>query len=306
MKVGWIGLGAMGAPMAGNLRRAGYEVLVWNRTASKAQDHARAYGTRAVQRPEALAEAEVIFSCLPTSAEVAEMVERLRAHLRPGTTWVDCTSGDPGASRAIASRLRESGVGFLDAPVSGGTAGAEAGTLTFMVGGEEADLEHLRPLFEAMGRTIVHLGPVGAGHATKAVNNTLLATNLLAAAEGLLALARLGVAPERALAVINQSSGRSFATEVLFPERVLDRSFPLTFKLGLLAKDVRIGTRVVEDAGVPSPVVHLVRELLQAAARHVGEEADHTEVVKLVEDWAGSTIGGEDAETAQTHARPTQ
>ena len=290
MKVGWIGLGAMGWPMAKNLKAAGHEVLVYNRTREKAKAHAEAFGTRAVEELEALAEAEAIFSCLPTSNEVEEVARALLPHLRPGTLWIDCTSGDPAASRRIAARLAEAGARFLDAPVSGGTAGAEAGTLAIMVGGDAADFERARPLFEALGKTIVHLGPVGAGHATKAVNNTLLAAALLAAAEGLLALKRAGVAPEKALEVINQSSGRSFATEVLFPERVLDRSFPLTFKLGLLAKDVRIGNRVVEDADVPSPLFHLTRELYQAAARTIGEDADHTEAVKLVETWGGGEI----------------
>jgi len=290
MKIAWIGLGAMGAPMAKNLKEAGHEVLVYNRSKEKAKAHAEAHGTRAVENLSDLAEAEAIFSCLPTSNEVAEVARALLPHLKPGTLWIDCTSGEPEKSREIAAQLKESGVRFLDAPVSGGTAGAEAGTLAIMVGGEAEDFERARPLFEALGKTIVHLGPVGAGHATKAVNNTLLATALLAAAEGLLALKKEGVAPEKALSVINQSSGRSFATEVLFPERVLDRSFPLTFKLGLLAKDVRIGNKVTEGAGVPSPVFHLTRELFQAAAKAIGGDADHTEIVKLVEAWGGEEI----------------
>jgi len=290
MKIAWIGLGAMGVPMAKNLKEAGHEVLVYNRTQEKAKAHAEAHGTRAVENLSDLAEAEVIFSCLPTSNEVEAVAKALFPHLRPGTLWIDCTSGEPEKSREIAALLAEAGVRFLDAPVSGGTAGAEAGTLAIMVGGDAEDFERARPLFEALGKTIVHLGPVGAGHATKAVNNTLLAAALLAAAEGLLALKKQGVAPERALEVINQSSGRSFATLVLFPERVLDRSFPLTFKLGLLAKDVRIGNKVTEGAGVPSPVFHLTRELFQAAAKTIGEDADHTEVVRLVEAWGGEEI----------------
>ncbi len=289
MRVGWIGLGAMGAPMARNLAKKGFEVWVWNRSEEKARAHAEAHGTRAVGLLE-LAEAEAIFSCLPTSDEVAEAVERLSPRLRAGTLWIDCTSGDPEKSRAIAERLAERGVAFLDAPVSGGTAGAEAGTLSIMVGGDPEAFARARPLLAAVGKRIVRVGPVGAGHATKAVNNTLLAANLWAAAEGLAALVKAGVSAEVALSVINASSGRSFASEVLIPERVLDRSFPLTFKLGLLAKDVRIGAKVLEDAGVPSPLLHLVRELYQLAAREQGEEADHVEAVKVVEGWAGEAI----------------
>ncbi len=289
MRVAWIGLGAMGWPMAKNLKKAGHEVLVYNRTEAKAKAHADAFGTRAVPL-EAVADAEAIFSCLPTSDEVAGVVEALLPRLREGTLWIDCTSGEPEKSRAIAARLSEKGVVFLDAPVSGGVAGAEAGTLAIMVGGDEAAFERARPLLAALGLRVVRVGPVGAGHAVKAVNNTLLAVNLWAAAEGLVALVKAGVPAGVALEVINASSGRSFATMELIPDRVLDRSFPLTFKLGLLAKDVRIGGRVVEDQGVVSPVFHLARELYQAAARELGEDADHVEVVRMVERWAGEAI----------------
>jgi len=289
MKVAWIGLGAMGWPMARNLKAAGHEVLVFTRTAEKAKRHEKEHGTKAAGLAD-LAEAEVIFSCLPTSAEVEEVARALLPRLRPGTIWVDCTSGEPEKSRAVAKMLEEKGIPFLDAPVSGGTGGAEAGTLTIMVGGDAAAFERVRSLLDALGRRILHVGPVGAGHATKAVNNTMLAANLLAAAEGLLALSKAGVPLKTALEVINGSSGRSFATEVLFPERVLDRSFPLTFKLGLLAKDVRIGNKVVEGAGVPAPVFHLVRELYEIAKNELGEDADHVEVLKLVERWGKGKI----------------
>ncbi len=289
MKVACIGLGAMGWPMAKNLKSAGHEVLVYTRTAEKAKRHEDEHGTQAATLA-GVAEAEVIFSCLPTSNEVEEVARALLDRLRPGTIWVDCTSGEPEKSREVARMLEEKGVFFLDAPVSGGTAGAEAGTLTIMVGGDEAAFARVRPLLTALGKRVIHVGPVGAGHATKAVNNTMLAANLLAAAEGLLALSKAGVPLKTALEVINGSSGRSFATEVLFPERVLDRSFPLTFKLGLLAKDVRIGNKVVEGEGVPAPVFHLVRELFEIAKNELGEDADHVKVVKLVERWGKGEI----------------
>ncbi|WP_456447107.1 NAD(P)-dependent oxidoreductase [Deinococcota bacterium DY0809b] len=288
-KVAFLGLGAMGYPMACNLQRAGFPTLVWNRTASKAEAHAGDCGTTAASL-EAAAMADVIFSCLPTSAEVAELLERMRPHLRAGSVWVDCTSGDPEASRRIARELGELGVAFLDAPVSGGTSGAEEGTLTVMVGGSEEAFARVRPVLEAVGKKIVHVGPVGAGHALKAVNNTLLAVNLWAAGEGLAALVKQGVDPRVALAVINASSGRSNATENLIPERVVTRAWPNTFKLGLLTKDVGIGMKVLDGADLPAPMLRLTYEVYQMAKREIGAEADHAEALKLIERWAGTEI----------------
>ncbi len=288
-KVAFLGLGAMGYPMACNLQRAGFPTLVWNRTKATAAANAAACGTSAVDLEEAAA-AEIIFSCLPTSAEVAALVEQLSEHLRPGTVWVDCTSGDPEASRRIAAELAGKNVAFLDAPVSGGTSGAEEGALTVMVGGAAEAFERVRQALAAVGRKVVHVGPVGAGHALKAINNTLLAVNLWAAGEGLAALVKQGVDPNVALAVINASSGRSNATENLIPERVVTRAWPHTFKLGLLAKDVGIGMKVLDGAELPAPLLRLTSEVFQIAKREVGPDADHAEALKLIERWAGVEI----------------
>jgi 3-hydroxyisobutyrate dehydrogenase len=181
--------------------------------------------------------------------------------------WVDCTSGDPAKSRDLAARLAEFDVTYLDAPVSGGTDGAEAGTLTIMVGGDAEVLDRVRPALEVLGTTIVHVGPVGAGHAVKAVNNTLLAANLWAAAEGTDRPGRDRRRPDAALQVINGSSGRSYTTERLLPERVLTREFPVTFALGLLAKDAGIGQDVLDDAAVPAPILRQIVALYRLAAQ---------------------------------------
>ncbi|WP_457637436.1 NAD(P)-dependent oxidoreductase [Oceanithermus sp.] len=288
-KAAFLGLGAMGFPIACNLQRAGFTTLVWNRTPAKVEEHARSCQTKAVELAEA-ASAEFIFSCLPTSAEVATLVEQMLPHLRPESIWIDCTSGDPEASRRIAAELGKAGVAFLDAPVSGGTDGAEKGTLTVMVGGSEEAYEKALPLLQAVGEKIVRVGPTGAGHALKAVNNTLLAVNLWAAGEGLAALVKQGVDPRVALAVINASSGRSNATENLIPERVVTRAWPNTFKLGLLTKDVGIGMKVLDGARMPAPLLRLTSEVFQIAKREIGPEADHVEALKLIERWAGVEI----------------
>ncbi|MCP2013384.1 3-hydroxyisobutyrate dehydrogenase [Deinococcus sp. HSC-46F16] len=288
----FLGLGAMGAPMAAHLARqardTGGRALVWNRTGAKADAHAREHGSEAAHLSGA-ARADVIFSCLPTSREVDEVLAELEADLRPGTVWVDCTSGHPEAARRQSAWLAERAVAFLDAPVSGGTAGAQAGTLTVMVGGEADVLDRVRPDLAFAGK-VVHVGGTGAGFAVKAVNNALLAVNLWAAGEGLAALARAGVDVEGALEVINASSGRSNASENLIGQRVLTREFPVTFGLGLLAKDAGIAADVVRAAGASAPVLMQTEALFRAAATVVGAGEDHTAALRLIEQMNDQEI----------------
>lgn len=284
--IGFVGLGAMGRPMAANLVAVG-PTSVWNRTAEVADAHAAEHGSTAVHDLTDLAGCEVVATCLPTTAEVVEVADVLAPALAPGAVWVDLTSGDPAASRKLAERLAEQDVHYLDAPVSGGTDGADAGTLTIMVGGDADVLARVRHHLEVVGERIVHVGPVGAGHATKAVNNALLATSLWAAAEGLTALTRAGVPAHLALEVINASTGRSNATQNLLPQRVLTRTFPNTFSAPLLAKDVGLARQVVEDAELDAPVLALVDRLTRAAADELGPDADHTAIVRVVERAAG-------------------
>jgi 3-hydroxyisobutyrate dehydrogenase len=293
-RAAFLGLGAIGTPMARHLAAGPFDLVVWNRTASRAVAFAAAHAVRLAGSPaDAARERSVVVTCLPSSREVAALLdgpEGLLASLAPGATLVDCTSGDPATSRRIAGRLAAQGVQFVDAPVSGGVSGAEAGTLTVMCGGEAADVERVRPVLEAFGRRVVHAGPVGAGHALKAVNNALLALHIWGAAEGLAALAKSGVAPELALEVINASSGRANATEHLFPARVLTGAFPRTFRAALLDKDVGIAAELARAADVPSPLLQLTAELWRLAHRELGEEADHVEAVRVVERLAGVTL----------------
>lgn len=294
MNVAFLGLGAIGRPMASHLARDPFRLTVWNRTAERAASFAAEHGVRAAASPlEAAQDADVVVTCLPTSRDVEAVLEGalgLLGGLRAGSVLVDCTSGDPGISRRIADLLEARGVGFVDAPVSGGTTGAERGTLTVMCGGDAQTVARVRPVLEAFGERIVHCGAVGAGHAVKAVNNALLAVNLAVAGEGLAALVRAGVSPDVALQVINASSGRSNATETLIPERVLTRAFPRTFRLALLEKDLGIAASLAREERVPSPLLQLAAELWRAARAELGEEADHVEYVKVVERGAGVEI----------------
>lgn len=292
--IAFLGLGAIGAPMAKHLTQPGFTLSVWNRTASKAAAFAAANNARHAKTPaDAARGAEIVITCLPTSREVAALLDGadgLLATMAKGSLLIDCTSGDPATSRQTAARLAEKGIGFLDAPVSGGVSGAEAGKLTVMVGGDAVLLERARPALQAFGEKIVHCGPVGAGHAIKAINQALLAVAIWSLGEGMLALSKAGVKPEVALDVINASSGRSNTSMNLFPQRVIGRAFPRTFKLALLDKDVRIGAQFLREQNVPSPMIQLAAELFAAAHAELGDDADHVEAVKVVERTGGAEI----------------
>ena len=291
----FLGLGAIGAPIARHVASVS-DLAVWNRTSARADDFARTARARIAARPsDAAVGASIVFTCLPTSREVETVLfgeEGAASVLPPGSVVVDCTSGDPAGSRRIAERLRAQGVDFIDAPVSGGTSGAEAGTLTVMVGGDPAVLERVRPVVESFAGKIVHCGPIGAGDAVKAVNNALLAVHIWATGEGLAALSKMGVDPGVALEVINASSGRSNTSMNLFPERVLTRAFPRTFRLALLDKDTRIATDIARETRTPAEILDLTSRLLAEARKELGEDADHVEAVRTIERRAETTIGG--------------
>ena len=293
LTVAFLGLGAIGAPMAAHLGRAGHTLTVWNRTVQRATDSAAAAaGARVASSPaDAVRGASIVITCLPESSDVAALLnadgQAMLQALEPGVLFVDCTSGDPDTSRRIAADLAARGVDFIDAPVSGGVVGAEAGTLTVMVGGTAAALDRARPALESFAGKIVHCGDVGAGHALKAVNNALLALHIWSTAEGLVVAMKAGVTPQVALEVINASSGRSNASMNLFPERVLTGAFPRTFRLALLDKDAGIAASIARGQKGASPALQLAADLMRIAHLELGDEADHVEAVKLVERWAG-------------------
>lgn len=283
----FIGLGAMGYRMAAHLPKRFDTVYVWNRNFSKAEQHAAEYGTQAAELNQAV-QADVIFSCLPTSADVEALIENLA--IKPGAIWIDCTSGVPETAQKLAQALKAKNVDFLDAPVSGQTIGAETATLTFMIGGDAQAFERALPAVQALGKLIKHVGESGAGFAVKAVNNMLMAVNLCAAAEGFTALKAHGVNLNEALDCINASSGKSNATETILPQRVMNRSFPLTFALPLLAKDTGIAVDLVRQARLSAPVIALTQSLIQAASDTAAPNSDFSSAVKMYETWSKLTI----------------
>lgn len=280
--------------MARHLAAPPFTLTVWNRTSDKAAALAAESAARVAATPaDAARAADVVITCLPTSADVEALLggeDGLLTGLASGSLLIDCTSGDPATSRRIAARLAGHGVAFVDAPVSGGVSGAVKGTLTVMCGGDALAFQRARPVVDAFGEKIVHCGPVGAGHALKAANQALLAVHVWSTAEALALAVRSGVPAAIALDVINASSGRSNASQNLFPERVLTRAFPRTFRLALLDKDVGIAARVAREADIPSPILQLTAELFRVAHGALGDEADHVETVKLLEEWAGMTL----------------
>jgi 3-hydroxyisobutyrate dehydrogenase len=272
MRVGWIGLGAMGHPMAARVSTR-FDTAVWNRTAAVAREHARAHGTRDAGLAAA-AGADVVISCLSDMAAVAEVVRAASGLLCAGGVWVDCTSGEFAASRAVAADLAAAGVDYLDAPVSGMSQRARAGTLTMLVGGDPAVLERARPVLETLGTTIVHAGPVGCGHLLKAANNTLFAAGFWIAAEVAGMLAAGGVDLDAALAGINASSGRSFVTESFLAEFVTGRPENPSYRLGQNAHDVETLVRAAASAGAAPSLAAGVAERYRGLVAELGPGAD--------------------------------
>ncbi len=285
--VAFIGLGAMGYRMAAHLPKHFDQVWVWNRNFSKAEQHATDYGTIAVELAQA-AQADIIFSCLPTSQDVETLIESIQ--VKSGAIWIDCTSGVPEAAQRLAEKLKLQNVDFLDAPVSGQTVGAENATLTVMVGGNADAFERAYPAMAAVGKLIQHVGDSGAGFAVKAINNMLLAVNLWSVAEGFSTLKAHGVNLDAALNCINASSGKSLVTENIFPQRVLSREFPVTFALPLLAKDTGIALDLVHEAKLPAPILALTQSLIQAASLTAEPNSDFSAAVKMYESWSKITL----------------
>jgi 3-hydroxyisobutyrate dehydrogenase len=285
--VAFIGLGAMGYRMAAHLTKKFETVYVWNRSFEKAQQHAKEFGTLAVELKQAV-QADIIFSCLPTSHEVETIIASQQ--IKQGAIWVDCTSGVPESAKKLSLQLKSLDVDFLDAPVSGQTIGAEQGTLTVMIGGDKLAFSQALPAIETFGQLIKHVGESGAGFAVKAINNMLLAVNLWSVTEGFSTLKAHGVDLNEALECINASSGKSGVTENVLAQRILNRSFPLTFALPLLAKDTGIAVDLAREVKLPSPILSLTHNLIQAANLSSNGENDFSSAVKLYESWSKITL----------------
>jgi 3-hydroxyisobutyrate dehydrogenase len=288
MKIAFIGLGAMGFPMARHLS-AKHDVIVWNRTREKAERHAREHGTTLADDITECAAADVIITMLPTSREVDEIVDKLESSLREGTLWIDATSGDPNVSRKTAARLGTRGVAFVDAPVTGAVVGAEKATLTIMIGGAPEDFERAREVLQHNGKTIIHVGPVGSGHAIKVLTNSIMGATVWITAECMLLAKQLGIDIKTALDVTNAGSGRSNASENLLPMRLIEGKWPLIFKLAHHDKDIRIAMSLAHQQHASTPLLALTQQLFSASLHELGDQADYIEVAKIVAKMNGTT-----------------
>lgn len=285
LRIGFVGLGHMGSPMSARLAAAGYDVAGYD-VSGEARRHASALGVvEAATLGDVARGCDVLILMLPGSEAVAGVVAEpaLLEQLRRGALVVDMSSSQPLRTRELAASLASRGFRMLDAPVSGGVSGAEAGTLTIMAGGDPADLAAVRPCLDVLGR-VVHTGAIGSGHAVKALNNLLSATHLWVTSEAMLAGQRFGIDPKVMLEVFNTSSGRSGSTDNKWPNFILPGTFNSGFGLHLMVKDMKIAVELAEQVGAPSLLGSEALELWARAAQDLPAGADHTEVAK----WLGT------------------
>ncbi len=262
-RVAFLGLGTMGAAMAANLAKAGFTVTGWNRTAERARASAERGIVLAVSPAAAAAEADIVVVCVSDTPDVEAVLfgpDGVVAGARPGTLVIDCSTIAPSGSWDFAARLRERDIAMIDAPVSGGSEGAQKATLTIFVGGDVADVERGRPVLAAMGKTITHVGPIGAGQAVKAVNQVILAGAYLGVAEGIVLAIKAGLDVEQVVTALGGGAAQSWVLENR-SGRMIDNEYPLGFKVALHRKDLGIALELANQLGAALPVSALAAQL---------------------------------------------
>jgi len=287
MNVAVVGVGNMGAPMAGCMARAGHSVTVFDSSPERALKVAAEHGCRAAAKLEELSAAQFVVTMLPTGQVVSDLYLRdgLAGQLRRGTIAIDMSSADPSGTRRLGAALGAHGIVLLDAPVSGGVPRAALGTLAIMIGGDDREaIERARPLLRSMGDRLFDTGGLGTGHAMKALNNFVAAAGYAACAEALIAGERFGLDPTRMVEILNVSTGRNFHTDVVLREQVISGKFATGFTLGLLAKDVKIAADLARDVNVDAPLVRLVSARFDQARDALGYASDNSEAIKA---WKG-------------------
>lgn len=282
-----IGLGNMGAPMAKRLIDAGYRVIGSDPSETARRRITDAGGQAVSRAADAASAATTVILMLPDSQVVDAVITDLLAaqSLTVDTVVVDMSSSEPKRSRANAARLLDAGVRFVDAPVSGGVRGAAAGTLTVMLGGHVGDVEAIRPILSTLG-TLRHVGPVGAGHAMKALNNLVSATHLWITSEAVVIANQHGIDTQTVLDVLNGSSGRSASSERKWPDFIQTCRYDSGFTARLMLKDARIAIGVARDAGLSTRVGEELVTSWAEATDHLGPTADHTEIARWLADRA--------------------
>jgi 3-hydroxyisobutyrate dehydrogenase len=286
--IGFAGLGNMGTPMVGRLAAAGHRLRVYDVDPAALARHEGMDGVTVVSWVTQIADgADAVILMLPDSAVVAQVLlaDGLLEHVASATVVIDMSSSVPARTRELAAAAAQRGVTLIDAPVSGGVAGARSGSLTIMAGGPADVLERVRPVLEVLGSHVVHAGTmVGAGHAIKALNNLMSAAHLLASSEALLAGRQFGLDPDVMLTIVNSSSGRSGSTQVKWPKFILPEAYDSGFGLRLMLKDMRIALELEQQVGVPAPLGQAAVAAWAAAAQDLPPAADHTEIARWLAD----------------------
>jgi 3-hydroxyisobutyrate dehydrogenase len=285
LNVGFVGLGNMGWPMAKNLVRAGFQLTVRDADSERERRFTAEHACQVGDDPAAFQHVDAVVTMLPTGRIVRDVMldwgGGLGRKLPRGATVIDMSSSDPTGTRQLGRALADTGVSLIDAPVSGGVPKATDGTLAIMIGGnDEAAIARARPLFDVMGKKLFFTGPLGSGHAMKALNNYVAATGFTAAAEALIIGTKFGLDPAVMVDVLNASTGRNFSTEYTLKAHVLPRTFATGFALGLLAKDVAIAAELAREIGVDAPVCQLLQQRWADALAAVGGALDHSTAIK--------------------------
>ena len=292
MKIGFIGMGIMGKPMALNLVKAGYDVMVSNRSMEKCADVVNAGGKAGSYR-EVAESCDVVITMLPNSPQVKSVMlgaDGVAAHLRSGSTFIDMSSVNPVASKEIAAELEKRGIDMLDAPVSGGEPKAIDGTLSIMVGGKQETFDRYREMLSAMGSSVVRCGEVGAGNTTKLANQIIVACNIQALAEALTLAQKAGVDPELVFQAIKGGLAGSTVMNAKAPMMIEGNDKP-GFKIDLHIKDLNNALDCAHSVGAPVPMTAAVQEILQWMHNHEGGQKDHSAIVQYYEYLTDSKIG---------------
>jgi 2-hydroxy-3-oxopropionate reductase len=293
LTIGFIGLGIMGKPMARNLLKAGYSLTVYNRSRAAADELSKEGAERAGSSKEVAERSEVVITMLPDSPDV-ELVylgeNGIFSGLKPGTLLIDMSSISPVVARRLAAQAETAGCAMIDAPVSGGEAGAIGATLSIMIGGTEAAVERAMPIFRALGKNIVQVGGPGAGQVTKAANQMVVGTTIAIVAEALVLAAKAGVDPGK----VRQALLGGFAQSKILEahgQKMLDRNFQPGFRIRLHEKDMKIALATGSEYGVPLVVTGVVGQLMTAMKGLGKGELDHSALVNFVEELAKKQLG---------------
>lgn len=289
MRLGFVGLGTMGAAMATNLLRAGHDLTVWNRTAGRAADLVAAGAVEASDPSHVAAASEIVVLCVSDTADVDAVVTGPRGIVEgaiAGSLVIDCSTIAPSGARRIAAALAEHDVAFVDAPVSGGSEGAQKASLTIFVGGEAAAVERARPVLAAMGRTITHLGPVGSGQAAKAVNQTIIAGVYMSVAEGIVLAMKAGLDPRRTVEALSGGAAQSWVLANR-SGRMIAGDYPLGFKVALHRKDLGIALDLAAEIGVALPVAAFCGQLETGLIAGGHGDEDMSALARPIRELAG-------------------